>query len=255
MYEIFLKVYQFVRKKNHENNIGIRELSNALKKSSEEKGKYYSNPKSISTFIRGSLWMVIICLVIGMALWTLACIFPKYVKVKAALAFFMVSFIILIILMIMDKVKNPIMIELSRGEDEGRNYIRACQKKWGWDSVYDDFKEACSYFDGDITRTISRLKISINERENEKNKVLKKLKSLVNIAVSATVFAITKYFDSIEASQLTSELAYLFAMGIIVVLFVVMIDYMITEIYKMLPSTRNLKEIKLAIQMFEEDNK
>ncbi|MBQ6849571.1 MAG: hypothetical protein IJN77_00855 [Oscillospiraceae bacterium] len=254
MYEIFLKVYQFVRKKNHE-NIGIRELSNALKKSSEEKGKYYSNPKSVSTFIRGSLWMVIICLVIGMALWTLACIFPKYVKVKAALAFLMVSFIILIILMIMDKVKNPIMIELSRGEDEGRNYIRAWQKKWGWDSVYDDFKEACSYFDGDITRTISRLKISINERENEKNKVLKKLKSLVNIAVSATVFAVTKYFDSIEASQLTSELAYLFAMGIIVVLFVVMIDYMITEIYKMLPSTRNLKEIKLAIQMFEEDNK
>lgn len=255
MNEIFLKVYQFVRKKNHKNIIDIRELPNALKKSSEEKGKYYSNPKSASTFIGGSLWMVIICLVIGMALWTLACIFPKYVKVKAALAFFMVSLIILIILMIMDKVKNPIMIELSRGEDEGRNYIRAWQKKWGWDSVYDDFKEACSYFDGDITRTISRLKISINERENEKNKVLKKLKSLVNIAVSATVFAVTKYFDSIEASQLTSELAYLFAMGIIVVLFVVMIDYMITEIYKMLPSTRNLKEIKLAIQMFEEDNK
>ena len=254
MFEIFLKVYQFVRKKNHKNNIDIK-VSNALKKSSEEKGKYYSNPKSASTFIGGSLWMVIICLVIGMALWTLACIFPKYVKVKAALAFLMVSFIILIILMIMDKVKNPIMIELSRGEDEGRNYIRAWQKKWGWDSVYDDFKEACSYFDGDITRTISRLKISINERENEKNKVLKKLKLLVNIAVSATVFAITKYFDSIEASQLTSELAYLFAMGIIVVLFVVMIDYMITEIYKMLPSTRNLKEIKLAIQMFEEDNK
>ena len=254
MYEIFLKVYQFVRKKNHENNIGIRELSNALKKSSEEKGKYYSNPKSVSTFIRGSLWMVIICLVIGMALWTLACIFPKYVKVKAALAFFMVSFIILIILMIMDKVKNPIMIELSRGEDEGRNYIRAWQKKWGWDSVYDDFQEACSYFEGDITRTVSRLKISINERENEKNKALKKAKSLVNIAISATVFAITKYFDLIEASQLTSELAYLFAMGILVVLFIVMIDYMITEIYKMLPSTRNLKEIKLAIQMFEEDN-
>lgn len=255
MFEIFLKVYQFVRKKNHKNNIDIKVLHNVLKKSSEEKGKYYSNPKSASTFIGGSLWMVIICLVIGMALWTLACIFPKYVKVKAALAFLMVSFIILIILMIMDKVKNPIMIELSRGEDEGRNYIRAWQKKWGWDSVYDDFKEACSYFDGDITRTISRLKISINERENEKNKVLKKLKLLVNIAVSATVFAITKYFDSIEASQLTSELAYLFAMGIIVVLFVVMIDYMITEIYKMLPSTRNLKEIKLAIQMFEEDNK
>lgn len=255
MYEIFLKVYQFVRKKNHKNNIGIRELPNALKKSSEEKGKYYSNPKSASTFIGGSLWMVIICLVIGIALWTLACIFPKYIKLELSIFFFIVSFIILIILMIMDKVKNPIMIELSRGEDEGRNYIRAWQKKWGWDSVYDDFQEACSYFEGDITRTVSRLKISINERENEKNKALKKFKWLINVAASATVFAITTYFDSIEASQLTSELAYLFAMGILVVLFIVMIDYIITEIYKMLPSTRNLKEIKLAIQMFEEDSK
>ena len=255
MYEIFLKVYQFVRKKNHKNNIAIRELPNALKKSSEEKGKYYSNPKSASTFIGGSLWMVIICSIIGFALWTLACIFPKYIKLEVSIFFFIVSFIILIILMIMDKVKNPIMIELLKGENAGKEYIRNWQKKWGWDSVYDDFKEACSYFDGDITRTVSRLKISINERENEKNKALKKAKSLVNIAISATVFAITKYFDLIEASQLTSELAYLFAMGILVVLFIVTIDYIITEIYKMLPSTRNLKEIKLAIQMFEEDSK
>ena len=89
----------------------------------------------------------------------------------------------------------------------------------------------------------------------KKNKALKKFKSLINVAASATVFAITTYFDSIEARQLTSELAFLIAIGIVVVLFVVMIDYVITGIYKMLPSTRNLKEIKLAIQMFEEDIK